>query len=470
MNVLLISPKVMVPGWELLIGGYTIGSGILYIAATIRQAGHNVAVELGNEDNIISLIKKHSPEVVGVTCLTATYPTAKNVINLIKKFDPAVLTVLGGHYATFMTREIFSQCNVDYILRGEGEIAFVKLLKEIETGNTDSIIEGIAFRKMNKIFNEHSYTLLKDIDTIPHPAIDLVPKEIKDFMPIIHTSRGCPHRCSFCSVSAFYDGKWRARKIENIIAEIEAYASQGIKRFYFIDDNLTVDTKRVRTICKELKDKGLDDLQWRCLSRVDSIYKDPVMIDKMADSGCTSMSLGIESGVQEILNRYKKNISLNHVEEAVKIMNDSSIFHGWYMIIGSGDEFDAPKYIEKNIDFMKKVKFDVLQISILTPFPGTELYAKMAAENRLLHKNWNQYDCTHCVYQPLHMTPEQIEQYHIKAYRTLYLDRGLDLFKIAYKGFNSGFLSPTMILTSGKHGLDIIFKKKKFYEAIKSFE
>jgi radical SAM superfamily enzyme YgiQ (UPF0313 family) len=464
MNVLLISPKVMVPGWESLCGGYTIGGGILYIAATVRQAGYNVAVELGNEDNIISLIKKHSPEVVGVTCLTATYPTAKNVINLIKKYDPAILTVLGGHYATFMTREIFSECSVDYILRGEGEIAFPKLLKEIETGNTYSIIEGIAFRKMNQIFNEQSYTLLTDIDTLPYPAIDLIPKEIKYFIPIIHTSRGCPYRCSFCSISAFYDGKWRARKIENIIAEIEANASQGVKRFFFSDDNLTVDTKRVRTICKELKDKGLDDLQWRCLSRVDSIYKDPVMIDKMADSGCTSMSLGIESGVQEILNRYKKNISLTHVEEAVKIMNDSSIFHGWYMIIGSGDEFDTPKYIEKNIDFMKKVKFDVLQISILTPFPGTEFYAKMVAENRLLHKNWNKYDCTHCVYQPLHMTPEQIEQYHIKAYRTLYLDRGLDLFKMAYKGFNSGFLSPTMILASGKHSLDFIFNKKKLYE------
>ena len=153
MNVLLISPNVMVPGLESLIGGYTIGSGILYIAATVRQAGHNVAVELGNEDNIISLIKKHSPEVVAVTCLTPTYPTAKNVINLIKKFDPAVLTVLGGHYATFMTKEIFSECNVDYILRGEGEIAFVKLLKEIEMGNTYSIIEGIAFNHRIANFN-----------------------------------------------------------------------------------------------------------------------------------------------------------------------------------------------------------------------------------------------------------------------------------------------------------------------------
>jgi hypothetical protein len=86
MNVLLISPKVKIPGLESLCRGYTIGGGILYIAAAVREAGHRVTVELGNENNIMHLIEKHSPEVVGVTCLTATYPTAKNVINLIKEY------------------------------------------------------------------------------------------------------------------------------------------------------------------------------------------------------------------------------------------------------------------------------------------------------------------------------------------------------------------------------------------------
>jgi len=470
MNVLLISPKVKIPGLESLCRGYTIGGGILYIAAAVREAGHRVTVELGNENNIMHLIEKHSPEVVGVTCLTATYPTARNVINLIKEYRPGILTVIGGHFATFMTREIFLECGVDYVLRGEGEIAFPLLLEQIESENKYSIIEGIAFRKNNKIFNENTYTLLKNIDSLPHPAIDLIPKEIKDFIPIIYTSRGCPHKCSFCSISAFYNGKWRARKTENILAEIEAYASQGVKSFSISDDNLTFDTKRVRSICDQLKDQGLDKLKWSCLSRVDSISRDPGMIDKMADSGCTAMSLGIESGVQEIINSYKKNITLGQVQDAVRIMNDSSIFHGWFMIIGSGDEFDRPKYIEKNIDFMKKVKFDILQISILTPFPGTEFYYKMISENRLLHKNWSKYDCTHCLYQPLHMTPEQIEQYYIKAYKTLYLERGLDLLEMTWKGYRAGFLTPAMILKLSRHGLNFLFKKKNFYEVIESVE
>ncbi|MCZ7362130.1 MAG: cobalamin-dependent protein, partial [Candidatus Methanoperedens sp.] len=142
MNVLLISPKVKIPGLESLSRGYTIGGGILYLAAAVREAGHRVTVELGNENNIMHLIEKHSPEVVGVTCLTATYPIAKNVINLIKEYRPSILTVIGGHFATFMTREVFLECSVDYVLRGEGEIAFPLLLKQIESGNEYSIIEG----------------------------------------------------------------------------------------------------------------------------------------------------------------------------------------------------------------------------------------------------------------------------------------------------------------------------------------
>jgi len=467
MKVLLISPKFKAIGQDSFISGYTIGHGILYIAAAAKDAGHEVVVELGDEENIINLIKKHSPDIVGITCLTVSYPTAKNMINIVKKYNPNILTIIGGHHATFMTKEIFSECNIDYILRGEGETAFPLLLKQIESGNKYPIIEGIAFRKDNKIFNENSFTLLENIDSLPKITLDLIPKEIKNFSPLISTSRGCPFRCSFCSISAFYNGKWRARKIENILDEIEMYAlDTHIKNFWFNDDNLTVDTKRVREICDGLKKRGLDNLKWSCESRVDSICRDPGMVDKMTDAGCTVMALGAESGVQEIINTYNKNITLEQVLKAVKIMNNSSIFHAWFMIIGSGDKYDRPKYIEKNIDFMKKVKFDILQISILTPFPGTELFNKITSGNRLLHKNWKKYDCAHCVYRPLHLTPKQIEEYFVKAYKTLYLSRGLDLLKIILKGFKSGWLNPSFLLKTTRYGIDVFLRKKNIYEVM----
>jgi len=455
-------------GLESFISGYTIGSGILYIAAATRDAGHEVFIELGNKENIIGLIKRHSPDVVGMTCLTVSYPVTRNMINMIKEHNPSIITIIGGHHATFMTKEIFAECNVDYVLRGEGETAFPSLLKEIESGNRYAIIEGIAFRKENQIVNANSLTLLKDIDSLPKVTIDLVPKEIENFSPGISTSRGCPFRCSFCSISSFYGGKWQARNIENVLDDIEMYAQEGhIKTFRFSDDNFTVNTKRVRKICEGLKERGLDNLKWSCKSRVDSICRDPGMVEKMQEVSCTNMSLGIESGVQEILNTYKKNITLEQIQKAVRIMNNSSIFHAWYMMIGSGDNYDQPKYIEQSIAFMKKIRFDILQISILTPFPGTELYNRLSSEHRLLHKDWNKYDCAHCVYQPSNLSPKQIEDYFIKAYKSLNFDRNpAEILKVAWKGIKSGLVSTTQLLRVTKYYTDVFIRKKDIYKVL----
>ena len=467
MKILLISPKFKPMGLESFVSGYTIGSGILSVAAAARDAGHEVAVELGNEENILTLLKTHSPDMVGITCLTVSYPVAKTMITMIKEYNPDILTIIGGHHATFMTEEIFSECDVDYVLRGEGESAFPLLLHHIESGNKYPLIEGVAFKREGKIFNKHSFTLLQNIDSLPKITTDLVPGEIHSFVPQISSSRGCPFRCSFCSISAFYKGRWRKRKPETILDEIDMYASEGHGTFKFDDDNLTVDTTRVREICDNLKERGLDNLKWGCLSRVDSICRDPAMVDEMVDAGCSWMQLGIESGVQEIINTYKKHITLEQVRKAVKIMNDSSVFHTWFSIIGSGNKYDQPKYIEKNINFLKKIKFDLLQISILTPFPGTELYCKLKEENRLLHKNWKRYDCVHCVYQPLYVTPQQIEEYFLRAYRSIYASRGLDLLKMARKGLKSGsIITPEMLFKTTKYGIDIILGRKNLYETL----
>ena len=148
-------------------------------------------------------------------------------------------------------------------------------------------------------------------------------------------------------------------------------------------------------------------------------------------------------------------------------MNNSSIFHAWFMIIGSGDKYDQPKYIEQNIAFMKKIKFDILQISILTPFPGTELYNKLSSENRLLHKDFEKYDCAHCVYQPLYISPKQIEDYFVKAYKTLNFDRNpYEILKVAWKGISSGLLEPIYLLRLAKYYNEVFLRKKNIYEVM----
>jgi anaerobic magnesium-protoporphyrin IX monomethyl ester cyclase len=457
-------------GFESFLSGYTIGNGILSIAAVTRIANHDVILDLGNEENIMELVRHHSPDIVGFTCLTVSYPTVRNMINMIKAYNPRILTVIGGHHVTFMTKEVFAECKVDYIFRGEGEIAFPLLVNAIEQGNRYPIIEGVVFRKDNRLFNEMSFTLLHDLDTLPRIPVDLIPRSIKNYVPVISTSRGCPFRCSFCSISSFYGSRWRPRKVVKVLDDIETYTEvYHLKRFSFNDDNFLVDTNRVRELCDGLNERGLDHLKWSCNGRVDTICRVPELVNRIQDVGCVNMQLGIESGVQEIIDSYRKQITLHQVQKAVKIMNDSSIFHSWYMIIGSGDEYDSEKYLEQNIAFMKKIQFDLLSISILTPFPGTPLYTKLTNENRLLHRDWRKYDCTHCVYQPLHLSPQQIEEFFIKAYKTLNFGRdSTTLFKVAWKSLRSGLAKSSYLLKAVRYYVDVFVRNKNIYEIMDS--
>ena len=104
------------------------------------------------------------------------------------------------------------------------------------------------------------------------------------------------------------------------------------------------------------------------------------------------------------------------------------MFQQWYLMIGSGNEYDTPEYIRKSVSFMTGFPFDLVQISVLTPFPGTSLYDKLEREGRLLHKNWDLYDGMHCVYRPLGMTAEELEKELTNAYRQIYLHSGFKNF------------------------------------------
>jgi radical SAM superfamily enzyme YgiQ (UPF0313 family) len=145
----------------------------------------------------------------------------------------------------------------------------------------------------------------------------------------------------------------------------------------------------------------------------------------MKEAGCKGVSLGIESGVQEIIDSYNKGITLEQALRAAEKLRDFSMYQQWYLMVGSGNKYDEPVYLEKSIEFMKDFPFDLVQISILTPFPGTKLYNQLEKEGRLLHKNWDYYDGLHCVYRPLGMTAEKLEEELNRAYREIYLHSGL---------------------------------------------
>ncbi len=467
MKTIIISPKDRTIGLETFQGGYQIMLGVLYLAAAVRNMGFDIDVVVCDSNEIVDIIKECLPDIVAVSCVTSTYPIARDIINKVKEYKPEIITVMGGHHATFMYEEIFRECKIDFICRGEGDEVLPKLLTKLAEGERYPDIPGMVYRKNGSLYNYDTINILDSLDNLPLITPDLLPPHLK-FNPKIITSRGCPYRCAFCSVSAFYKGKWRQRSVEAVLRDLEYYVSQGYRKFWFHDDNFTVDTQWVRKFCENIKTNDFPKISWYCMTRVDTICKEPELLELMSSAGCKLLSIGLESGVQRVLDRFKKKISLEEVRKAIKHLNHSSIFHNWYLIIGSGDEYDTKEYLEKSLAFTASIPFDLIIVSLLTPFPGTPIYEKLVSENRLLHKNWELYDATHCVYKPAGMTNTEMEAFISKAYHRLYLFRGLKNLFIAYKGWKIGIFKLTMLKNICSVFYQVFCKRRSVYEVMKN--
>lgn len=464
MRILLISPRARTGGLESLRSGNQLLQGLLYVAAAVKRAGHKVIVVVGDASDIDLHIAKYDPEIVGVSCVTSTYPIVRDLLIRVKQKYPHLPTIIGGHHATFMYQEVMEQTGVSYVCRGEGEEVFVQLLESLQRDEPYPLIEGIVFVKDGSYYNDKEIAILDNLDDLPRITFDLV-EAGSSFSPKIVSSRGCPYHCSFCSISAFYSGRYRQRRVEDVIDDIKSYVSSGYDTFWFHDDNLTVDGEWVRNFCTQLQEQGIK-ISWNCMSRVDTICRDPELMALMVQSGCKLLSIGIESGIPEVLEKMHKKIDHAQINKAISILNKLKISHNWYMILGSADEFDTAKYIEKNIRFFQSHRFGYVLISILTPFPGTELYKQIVSEGRLLHRNYELYDVTHCVYQPLGMSPKELEAYLPKAYLRVYLSKGWRLIPLFISSFRSKAIRPAMIINAIKTLFKTYLLRQSFQEAL----
>jgi len=185
----------------------------------------------------------------------------------------------------------------------------------------------------------------------------------------IITSRGCPYRCSYCSKPIF-GSKFRAQSPERVVDEVAYYKDRfGVKELAFYDDVFTLNKKRAYAIAEEIIKRGLK-IGWTCETRVNLVDKD--LLSHMKQAGCYAIAYGIESASPEILDTLNKGITIDEVEEAIRLTQEVGLQTIGYFMIGSPGE--SPETIGKTIEFAKKLKLDFAQFAITTPFPGTELY------------------------------------------------------------------------------------------------
>lgn len=386
--------------------------GLLYIGTYLkRNSNHQVAAldaqveNLNYNHNFKKRIKEANPDIVGITVMTPTLIDAVKTINLVKKtgkdLNKKITTVVGGPHPTIFPEETASLPNVDYVIIGEGEIPFFKLVNALSKKKLSfnepveaklQGIKGLVYQKKGKIFNNGRGEFIENLDELPFPDRTLLP--IKKYNSILggerivttmFTSRGCPFQCAFCD-RPHLGKKFRARSAQNVVNEMEECLKLGIEEILVYDDTFTVDRKRVIDICNEIIRKGLKFI-WDIRARVDTV--DEEVLKKLKQAGCKRIHFGVEAGTEKILKILNKGITLSQVEKAFALSKKLGIETLGYFMIGSPTETKEDIY--RTIEFAKKIKPDYVHITILTPYPATKIYAQALNQGIIKTDYWREF-------------------------------------------------------------------------------
>lgn len=394
--------------------------GLAYLAAVVRKHGHEVRIAdlTVGRDQLPDRIEEF--DLVGLSADTPRHNAAMELAGKLRQ--RGVPVIMGGPHVSFATEDTLRSGAVDFVIRGEGERSLCALLDCLQEGGDLDGVPGLSYIRDGEFRHTKSEPLQIHVDELPHPARDLLPMhrygaslEGRRATSIVG-SRGCPFNCSFCSSSELFGLRWRARDPQAIAEEIQEVSSRyGIWAFYFMDDNFTLRPDRTMEICRQIRKRDLD-IKWWCFSRVNTIVEREDMVQNMAEAGLQMVFLGVESPNEETLEHYHKGISADISHRAIRILRKHNIRSMASFIIGDLDE--TKDMIRNTIRFARKLNPDIAQFSILTPYPGTQLYQKV--QDRLLHRPWELFDGLHATVRTNRLDPGELERLLRKAYFSFY--------------------------------------------------
>jgi radical SAM superfamily enzyme YgiQ (UPF0313 family) len=385
--------------------------GVAIIATILNKNGFKVKTYCEDLTSIdFNEIK--DADLVGISSITSTSTRSYKLISEIKKINPEVPIVMGGAHPTFMPEEAMENGS-DFAVRGEGEKTIIELISAIEGQRALEEIKGLSFKKDGKFIHNEDRELIENLDDMPFPDWSLIEnyKEI-NYIPI-QTSRGCPHDCKFCSVIKVFGRKYRFRSVDSVIAEIKyllkTFEGTKAKRVFFYDDNFSANKIRTKSLLKKIIEQKIKMPTWFSQDRLD-ISNDEELMDLMVETGCKRIMAGIESVNPETLKEYKKGQKVEDIKASIDKLHKHGLgVHGMFVLGSEHDDIDS---IKKTMNFIIENKIDTVQIMILIPFPGTEIYNEYKEQGRMMFdgaKNWYLFDGHHVVFQPNLIAPWDLQ-------------------------------------------------------------
>lgn len=394
MKILLIAPNSRREGGVSEAPLITPPINLMYLAEVINREGYHARILDGyalnlTHSEIINFVDKFEPSIILLPLYSKDLLTVYNLTYKIKTDNPDRVMVFGGHHASNMPDKVLAEFSqVDYILRGESEQTILSLLQSIDKCYKNlKNIRGLSYRKEKSKKHVHNKDQppAKNLDTIPIPSRKLItPKNYysrlskKNPLDIIITSRGCPFSCSFCSKLNGFKS-YRMRSPENIISELYEILNHGAKSVEIYDESFTVNKKRCLKIIELVKKEKLD-FECRIRTRVDCI--DAELLKKLKSINCTTISYGVESGNQRILDINSKGVKIGQIKRAFDITHKIGINTLGFFLIGFPQE--TPQTIEDTINLAKKLNPKYATFTRIRPFPGTRIYAEAKRNNTLV--------------------------------------------------------------------------------------
>jgi len=452
LRVLLINPKFRLP----IDTRTTPHLGLAYLGAVSERRGDEVRIYDGDveEQPIEQWVGEFRPHLVGITANTPQVTAAWRTADAIKRVADVPI-VLGGPHVSIVCDDLdiesVQRPEVDMVVRGEGELVWTELSGRLEAflarrpsfstsalmdpsaGAWDGVL-GITLQTSDGQVHRHpEQPAIQDLDALPWPAYHLFRMErYTNLQPTVDrvegarsfsimTSRGCPYRCAFCSQSIM-PVQWRARSPESVLAEWRHLVEDlGAEEIGVLDDSANIQRERLHAICNLLIEHRLNHVPWIFVNGIRANLADRDLLAHMKAAGLKRTAFGVESGDQAILNSINKRIELEAIRQAFRNAKEAGVETIGFFILGlPGESEDS---MERTIRFAIELDPLVANFSMMTPFPGTQVYEQVRRSGRLLMDSWDDYVFFEgrARFEMGELTAELVERKWREAYRRFYL-------------------------------------------------
>jgi anaerobic magnesium-protoporphyrin IX monomethyl ester cyclase len=397
------------------------------------QVADLILVQRRVRQTVEQLVGDLQPDVVGLSVMTFQRKTAEKIISLIRTLRPGARIVVGGYDPSLAPEVYADNPQVDFIVRGEGEITFRELLRAIENGGGYERIAGLSYR-CEAEFRKNPERPVSRLESAAINLPDRKARVLKGYtmigrqVDVIETSRGCTFDCSFCSIIEMRGRNFHTYSFDRVLADIRDASAHGARSIFLVDDNITLDVARFEALCQALIDARLNSIDYIVQAMTSAIANHGERLAPlMRKAGFRYVFLGIENILEKDLT-FLRAVSKNTKREAgeksnatikaIDYIHKNRMYVVGGLIVGNPD--DTRESIETNLEFARRY-VDWPYIQHPTPYPRTPMTSEFRARDLIINEKPEEYDGTTAVVRTEHVSAEEVEFIRWKAERWMKL-------------------------------------------------